>query len=263
MKPLIGITTGTIQTEEKASAMFKYGQSHTYVDAITQAGGIPVLIPIALSREATSEVFERLDGIVFSGGNDLEPGLYNKEVTLAHDMDAPRDTHEVELMKMALAAHKPVLGICRGMQLLNVVRGGSLYQDIMTEAPGAKNHDGHHKDLTGPVVHTLAIVPDSNLAKVLGTAEIQSNSYHHQAVKDVGEGLVVSAYAEDGIIEGIEDMSEGFVMAVQPHPESIKIENKSEWNHLFKSFIAASVGENQRYSGLEKSNLEPASHSLL
>lgn len=260
MKPLIGITTGTIQTEEKASAMFKYGQSHTYVDAITQAGGIPVLIPIALSRDATYEVFERLDGIVFSGGNDLEPGLYNKEVTRAHDLDAPRDTHEVELMKMALAAHKPVLGICRGMQLLNVVRGGSLYQDIIEEVPNAKNHDGHHKDLTGPLVHNLAIIPDSNLAKILGTVEIQSNSYHHQAVKDVGEGLIVSAHAEDGIIEGIEDMREGYVMAVQPHPESTKIANKSEWNRLFESFITAASNDNHQHSKSEKSDLEFAPH---
>ena len=239
MKPLIGITTGTIQTGEKAGAMYKYGQSHTYVDAITQAGGVPVLIPIAMSREATSEVFERLDGIVFSGGDDLEPGLYQQETTYAHTFDTPRDTHEVELMKMALAAHKPILGICRGMQLLNVVRGGSLYQDIVKEVPGAVNHDAHHIDQSGPLIHTLAIVPESNLAKVLGTTEIQSNSYHHQAVRDIGEGLIVSARAEDGIIEGIEDMSAGYIMAVQPHPESMKIANKPEWDYLFESFVAA------------------------
>ena len=261
MKPLIGITAGTIQTEERAGAGYKYGQGHTYVDAVVQAGGIPVLIPIATSREATQEVFERLDGILFSGGNDLEPGLYNQEMRSTHDVDAPRDTHEVELMKMALAAHKPVLAVCRGMQLLNVVRGGSLYQDIAEEVPGAQNHDAHHKDQQGPLVHILNVEPESQLADILGVTEVPSNSYHHQAVKDIGEGLVVSARTSDGVVEALEDMREGFVVAVQAHPESMAVHGRTEWLHLFEAFIAASSADH-RYSGLEKSNLEPASHSL-
>ena len=250
MKPLIGITTGTIHTEERAGATYKYGQSYTYVEAIAQAGGIPVLIPIASSRMATQEVFERLDGILFSGGNDLEPGLYNQETTHALAIDAPRDTHEVELMKMALAAHKPVLAICRGMQLLNVVRGGSLYQDIVKEVPGAKNHDGHHKDQVELLIHALEISSDSKLAQMLGAENIASNSYHHQAVNEVGKGLVVNARADDGIIEGIEDMSESFVMGLQPHPESLATKGNSEWQNVFKSFVEASTVrmQNNRYT---------------
>lgn len=261
MKPLIGITTGTIQTEERAGAVYKYGQGHTYVDAVVQAGGLPVLIPIGTSREATSDVFERLDGILFSGGNDLEPGLYSHEATHAVKVDGPRDTHEVELMKLALATHKPILAICRGMQLLNVVRGGTLYQDIIEEVPGAQNHDGHHKDQTGPLVHELTIDPESHLAAILGMTQVQSNSYHHQAVKDVGDGLVVSARTPDGIIEGLEDMAEGYVVALQPHPESMATHGREEWQHLFESFVAASTESAQRYTGLAKSNLAPLSHS--
>ena len=245
MKPLIGITAGTIQTAEKAGAGFKYGQGHTYVDAVRMAGGIPVIIPIALSAEETRDVFERLDGIVFSGGNDLEPGLYSHETLHAQDIDAPRDTHEVELMKLALTTHKPILAICRGMQLLNVVRGGTLYQDIIEEVPGAQNHDGHHKDQTGPLVHVLDVDPESQLANILGTVKVQSNSYHHQAVKNVGQGLRVNAKTSDGIIEGLEDMSQGYIIAVQAHPESLASRGREEWQHLFESFVTASSADTQ------------------
>lgn len=205
MKPLIGITTGTIYNEERAGAGYKYGQSHTYVDAVRMAGGVPVLIPIALSAQETREVFERLDGIVFSGGNDVTPGIYHAEQTHARNIDAPRDTHEVELMKLALAANKPVLAICRGMQLLNVVRGGTLYQDISEEVPQAMNHDGHHPDVTEPPF-TRSPWCLTVTSLVLGATQVNANSYHHQAVKDLGDGLVVSARSEDGMIEGIEDM---------------------------------------------------------
>lgn len=240
MKPLIGITAGTIHTPERAGAGYKYGQSHTYVDAIRLAGGVPVLIPVAMSAQETREVFDRLDGIVFSGGNDITPGIYHAEPTHARNIDAPRDTHEVELMKLALAANKPVLAICRGMQLLNVVRGGTLYQDITEEASSATNHDGHHKDVVEPLVHTLAVLPESNLAAVLGTTQVNANSFHHQAVKDLGDGLVVSARSEDGIVEGIEDMRHGYVVGVQAHPESMATRGDERWRRLFESFVRAS-----------------------
>lgn len=257
MKPLIGITTGTIYNEERAGAGYKYGQSHTYVDAVRMAGGVPVLIPIALSAQETREVFERLDGIVFSGGNDVTPGIYHAEQTHARNIDAPRDTHEVELMKLALAANKPVLAICRGMQLLNVVRGGTLYQDISEEVPQAMNHDGHHPDVTEPIVHTLTVVPDSNLAAVLGATQVNANSYHHQAVKDLGDGLVVSARSEDGMIEGIEDMRHGYVMGLQTHPESLAFRGDERWRRLFESFVRAS-GTIQRPTAVESTGQEAA-----
>lgn len=245
MKPLIGITTGTIYAGEHAGTVFKYGQGHAYSDAITMAGGVPVLIPIATSREATAEIFECLDGIVFAGGNDLEPGLYNSEATLAREADMPRDTHEVELMRMALAAHKPVLAICRGMQLLNVVRGGTLYQDIMQEIPGAHNHDGNHADVPKPYTHPLSITKGTYLESLLQTLDVQSNSFHHQAVKDLGKGLIINARADDDIIEGVEDMSEGYVLALQAHPESMAVKGRLEWQRVFESFVQASQHNTQ------------------
>lgn len=248
MKPLIGITAGTIQTEEKAGANYKYGQGHTYVDVIRLAGGVPVLIPVALSAQETREVCERLDGILFSGGNDITPGVYNKEPTYARNLDTPRDTHEVELMNLALAANTPVLAICRGMQLLNVVRGGTLYQDIMEEIPTAMNHDGHHKDVTEPLLHTLTIEPGSHLSSVLGSVRVNANSFHHQAVKDLGSGLIVNARSEDGVIEGIEDMTRGYVMGVQAHPESLATHGDEQWRRLFESFVRASINTRQQHA---------------
>lgn len=239
MKPLIGITTATIPMEEKAGATHRYGSSHTYVDAVRKAGAVPVLIPVATSPEATKEVFDRLDGVLFAGGNDLGPAIYDQEVTHSVDVDSPRDTHEVTLMRLTLAERKPLLAICRGMQLLNIIRGGSLYQDILKEVPGAKNHDGLLHDLSDPLIHDLSINPDTYLAKILGTTEIRSNSFHHQAVKDVGTGLVVSARTSDGIIEGLEDMSNSFVLGVQLHPESLAGNADPRWANLFDKFVEA------------------------
>lgn len=240
MKPLIGITAGTIRITERAGAVYKYGQAHTYVDAIRLAGGVPVLIPIAQSAEETKDIFDRLDGIVFSGGNDITPGIYHSEQTHARKLDTPRDTHEVTLMRLALAANKPILAICRGMQLLNVVRGGTLYQDIVEEIPHAMNHDGHHPDVTEPLLHSLRVVPESHLATVLGATQVDANSFHHQAVKDLGEGLRINAQSEDGVVEGVEDMRHGYVMGVQAHPESLASRGDERWQRLFESFVHAS-----------------------
>lgn len=244
MKPLIGITTSTIYEGVHAGTTFKYGQGHAYSDVVASVGGIPILIPIATSREATREIFDRLDGIIFAGGNDLEPGLYNQAVSHARKSDVPRDTHEVELMNLALAANKPILAICRGLQLLNVVRGGSLYQDIVMEVPGAQNHNGNDQDVVAPLIHELSIVPDTKLASILGVAQVQSNSFHHQAVKHVGEGLVVNARSDDGIIEGLEDMSQGYILALQAHPESMVVKGQLEWQQVFESFIVAASSKN-------------------
>jgi putative glutamine amidotransferase len=245
MKPLIGITAATIYNLQHPYAPFTYGQKHDYVEAISRAGGIPVVLPITKNANEVKEIFERLDGIVFAGGTDINPHLYGEESRDSEEPDKPRDKHEVELMKLALKDHKPILAICRGMHLLNAIRGGTLYQDIVKEVPDAGTHLGYTpvKD-PAHLIHTLSIVPESKLAKILGVTTLQSNSRHHQAVKDVGDGLVVNAYAEDGLVEGVEDMSAGYVMAVQPHPESLIAREQTQWHPLFESFIAAAKSSN-------------------
>lgn len=245
MKPLIGITSGHVANQHHPSGPYTFAQAHTYAEAISQEGGIPVIVPISKNAEEVKAVFDRLDGILFAGGDDIAPDLYGQEVSHTAKVDVVRDTHEVTLMNLALEAKKPILAICRGMQLLNVVRGGTLYQDIQKEVPDAKNHDGYLREGPGPLIHNLSIVDGTALAGILKAKEIRSNSFHHQAVKDVAAGMTVNARAEDGIIEGIEDMSQGYIMAVQPHPESLAVNNYPEWRPLFQSFIEAASRQPQ------------------
>jgi putative glutamine amidotransferase len=241
MKPLIGITGAAYYNRDHPYEPISYGQIYQYSDAISKAGGVPVILPIAKNKQETKEIFERLNGILFAGGNDIAPGRYGEEIRTAYDIDEQRDKHEFELMRLALESHIPVLAICRGMQLLNVFRGGTLYQDISQEIPSAKNHIGYVDVSHDPayLTHTLTIMPDSQLSKILGKTEIKSNSRHHQAVKEVGKGLIVNAYSEDGIIEGIEDGNEKFVIGVEPHPESLVEKAQPQWKPLFDAFVAA------------------------
>lgn len=262
MKPLIGITASAMFNRDHPYEPISYGQIHEYVEAVSDAGGIPITLPIARTIDETRETFERLqlDGILFAGGNDISTDYHDVGHPNTDDVDPARDQHEVELMKLALEAHVSILGICRGMQLINVVRGGTMYHDIATELPSAKNHVGYvEKKDHAHLVHRLEIVPRSKLAHILGVSDIPSNSRHHQAVKDLGTGLSANAYAEDGIVEGLEDMSESFILGVQSHPESLTQKNEPLWKHLFVSFVQASEPV-QRYSGFVKSNRDPAFH---
>lgn len=243
MKPLIGITAGTIYNVEFPFYPFTYGQMHTYAEAVAAAGGIPVIIPIGKKAGDAADILARLDGVLFAGGNDVSPELYGQPARYVEGrgVDAPRDEFEVALMKRALAEQVPILAICRGMQLLNVVCGGTLHQDIAKEVPSANNHVGRllAEDFQY-LAHELSIVPESKLAEILGTTKIKSNSHHHQAVNTVGHNLTVNAYAEDGIVEGVENMSKGYVMGVQPHPEALVAQStRSKWRPLFNSFVVA------------------------
>lgn len=246
MKPLIGITSGTIYNAEFPFYPFTYGQMHTYVEAIAIAGGTPIIIPIGTSSRDIKDILQRLDGVLFSGGNDISPGLYGEEPKYIEDrgVDERRDKFESELMRQTFAAHKPILAICRGMQLLNVVRGGTLYQDISAQVRTANKHEGRliNEDFRH-LAHKLTLVPKSKLAGVLGATTIGANTHHHQAVHKVGSGLTINARAEDGIIEGVEDTSEKFVIGVQSHPESLVAGGESEWRSLFDAFVTATRSE--------------------
>ncbi len=242
MRPLIGITSGTLRNKEHPEYPVKYGQASTYCDAISQAGGIPFIIPIVDSDSKRSDMLGCLDGVLFSGGNDISPSYYGQEIRYARDLDCVRDEHESKLMKDSLGRDIPILAICRGMQMLNVVHGGTLYQDILQEAFGAVNHDGHNQEsgLVG-MMHNIAVVERTKLSRILGARSLQANSFHHQAVDRVGDGLIVTARSSDGIIEGVEASSGEFVVGVQAHPEELVTDSGLRWNRLFKAFIKAST----------------------
>lgn len=241
MQPLIGVTAGEIINKQYPWAPVTYGQSRTYIDAVIHAGGIPVILPLSEDEQVLRKLYKRCDGLLFSGGNDIDPAVYHqKRRTETADVSRRRDDQEIALIKWALADDKPVLAICRGMQLLNVARGGTLYQHIPDDLPAAGNHtiSTERKTVTD-LTHTLSVEPDSRLEKLVGPSGLKTNAHHHQAVRELGSGLVVTARAEDDVVEGLEIPGMRFVVAVQSHPESLEAEAEPRWRGLFEGFVAA------------------------
>jgi putative glutamine amidotransferase len=213
-RPVIGITT---YAQEARWGVWRLPAALIpldYVDAVERAGGRPVLIPP--SEEGVEETLDLLDAVVFSGGADIDPSLYGAE---PHpETDAPqsrRDAGELALLEAALERDMPVLAVCRGFQLLNVVRGGDLVQHL----PEAVGHDEHKRVPGEFAVHPVEVEEGTRLAAIVGAAA-EVTSHHHQALGRVGEGLVEAAWAADGTLEAVEDPSRRFVVGVQWHPEA-------------------------------------------
>lgn len=242
-RPVIGIPMQTlVGVLGERQPMWSIGQR--YLEALVRAGGIPWPIP-AMSGELETirSIFSRLDGLLLTGGSDIEPQRYGESPRPeCGATDPARDAVELELVLLALDANRPVLAICRGLQMLNVACGGTLYQDIPTQVPAALKHDytarQGHLDRTG-APHDVAIKPGSRLARLLGTSITAVNSIHHQAIKDLGQNLVATAFATDGIIEAIEQPDKHFVLGVQWHPEEL-LETQPIMARLFDAFIQAS-----------------------
>lgn len=239
MLPLIAVTAGEITDYHYPWAPVAYGKAHTYTDSITNAGGVPILMPLIDDKKKLRRLYDACDGILLTGGNDIDPIAYKAKPSERTSNTSPRrDTQEFQLIEWALEDNKPILGICRGMQLINVHQGGSLYQHIGDDLPHANNHEeSAHKEDFNHLAHTLTIDEDSKLAKVLGVTTLPTNGLHHQAVCDLGEGLVATAHAEDGIIEAIEMPSRRFVVAVQSHPEALESGAEPRWRKLFEAFV--------------------------
>lgn len=207
--PLIGVTTyGRGENN-------RYGLPAEYVDAVSRAGGVPVLVPPGGHSSATW--LARLDGLVLSGGGDIDPLCYGGErhETL-YGIDAERDAFEFELIAAALARRMPLLAVCRGLQLLNVYLGGTLHPHIPQAYGEAVIHRAPPRE---PTPHAVQIAADSRLAAILGQDEVVPSSWHHQSVKDLGSGLVAVAHAADGVIEAIDLPEYPWLVAVQWHPE--------------------------------------------
>ncbi len=237
MAPLIGVTTSEVRRGELAT-LRRHGEppQHemalglTYLRAIELAGGVPVVLPPLYDGIAT--LLDRLDGVCLSGGPDLDPAAYGAR---AHEQLGPTepalDRFELELARAADAAGVPLLGICRGAQALNVARGGTLHQHV----------EGHRQtELATQPVHAVRIAPRSRASRVLGTRATQVNSFHHQAVDELGHDLVASAWAPDGTIEAIEDRRHPFLLAVQWHAETL-VDTPSQLA-LFRALVEAARG---------------------
>ena len=203
------------------------------------AGGAPVCIPVGLHDESLDRVYATIDGLLLPGGDDVAPWRYGgKTSAFLGDVDEARDELELALTTRALNDDLPVLGICRGIQVLAVAAGGTLYQDLPTELPGHV-----HYEVRGfgrkHLAHTITLAAGSRLASALGCTVARVNSFHHQAIRDMPEGFVVSARSADGLVEGIEATGDQFVVGVQCHPEELWSSTAPEFARLFEAFVDA------------------------
>ena len=236
-RPLIGLTCYRLKSER---GRILDGIMPPYAQAIQAAGGIPVLIPLTLEDEDFAELRERLDGICFSGGGDIDPIHFNGDQNgKIYGVNAERDRVELGLARQLVDDNQPFLAICRGHQILNVAQGGTLYEDIVDLMDGAQRHAYFDHPDRGHTPHTVEILPNSWLAEIMGAQkERPVNSLHHQGIKDLGSDLIVSAVATDGLIEGIEVPDHRFGVGVQWHPEEMQAAD-TDMANLFKAFIDA------------------------
>ncbi len=241
MKPLIGITAATYTAPETG---WDYNRVYVAcIKAIEDAGGLPVLIPVSVDESILREIYARLDGLLLPGGSDINPDIYGETAgPLTRDIDDARDHAEINLAQWAVDDDLPLLGICRGHQLLNVALGGTLVQDIPSEVGTDIVHDISREQpgvlARDEVRHEVRIDPDSHLASVLGATAIHVNTLHHQAVEKPAPAARVTAFAPDEIIEALELPGKKFALSVQWHPEDM-YEHDEAMRRLFRAFVAA------------------------
>jgi putative glutamine amidotransferase len=233
--PLIGITLRVLHEKGLPADL---ARNRAYFDALEGAGGTPLGISSSLSESRLRDLFDLCDGLCLPGGPDVEPTLYGEETRAdcAVEIDGDLDRAEMLLAKWALDVDKPVLAICRGAQVLNVALGGTLWQDVGTQGATEHNHaqDGSRQDLT----HNIDVLADSRLRTIAGSRHVDVNSMHHQALRDIGRDLVVTARAHDGLVEAVEHPGRRFVVGLQCHPEELYLER--DWaRRLFADFVAA------------------------
>ena len=228
-KPVIGITTGFSNST--------YTLRYTYIESVKQAGGIPFILPFIDNAQDAKDFVARIDALIVSGGADVDPFEYGEEPERAlGSVDPDRDRAELLFIEAAKNAGKPILGICRGHQIVNVAFGGTLIQDIGSGVRGSIKH-GQSQPGKFPS-HSISIEKDSHLYSLLKVDSTKVNSFHHQAVKDVAPGFRVVARAKDGVVEAIEGFPTYDVNGVQWHPEYFVADNKDPmWLNLFKDLI--------------------------
>lgn len=238
--PIIGIT-GMRWPDEKKEDMHQMDKTQIhYIEAVQKSKGIPIVLPVL--EEFNAETIKRqvslVDAILIQGGIDITPSLYGEEAVPELDITCLKtDKFLLEVIKCAKERKIPILGICKGMQLINVSYGGTLYQDIKYAGLDSKSHRQSDESITKPF-HSINLEKNSLLGKIFDNKEkIMVNSYHHQAVKDLGKGLVIDAKADDGIIESIHyDDKSQWILGVQFHPEQLS-RNNEEFRAIFSEFI--------------------------
>jgi len=213
----------------------------TYVRAIHHVGGTPVILPPVMTAADWPLLLARLDGLLLSGGEDIQPNRYGQQPeSWLGGVDTERDAAELGLIPLLLEHGLPLLGICRGHQALNVGLGGTLYQDLHAHLPDALEHALVPGRRIEQIVHDVTLAEDSRLAEILGATRLAVNSAHHQAVQHPGAGLRIVAHAPDGVVEATEHPAHPFCLSVQWHPEAMVPQEATMWP-LFAAFIAAAA----------------------
>lgn len=236
MKPVIGIIP--LFDEEKDSIWMVPG----YMDGIRRAGAVPMILPLVCDQADLRQIKSMCSGYLFTGGHDVDPSLYGEEKSgLCGPACMERDRLEQNVFRMAWEDHKAVLGICRGLQLINVLMGGTLFQDLPSEFQGTCCIEHHMKPPYSRVCHQVELVQDGPLCKLLGRNSMGVNSYHHQGIKKLAPGLKATAVAEDGLVEGIYAPDREYIQAVQWHPEFMS-PGDADAGKIFRSFIEGSKG---------------------
>ncbi len=250
-RPVVGVATQSLEPiPGKLPPCWVMGQR--YVRVLAAAGAVPWLVPLLHGDEDTLRaIYERLDAIFLTGGVDVDPACYGEDRHERCDRaDPARDWTEITLVRWALADDKPVLGVCRGIQVINVACGGSLYQHV----PEQRRSDVKHDCFPSPagaapgqpytrdyLAHPVRVESRSRLGRLLGQDEVPVNSMHHQGIKRLAPGLRASAHAPDGLIEGVEAVGSEYLLGVQWHPEELA-ERHAHQRRLFTDFIAAAAG---------------------
>jgi putative glutamine amidotransferase len=233
-KPIIGITTSNGQYMGHPSIDLL----QAYVDAILIADGIPVLIPSQTPESSWMQLLETLDGVLFTGGGDISPQIKQNVNPLEYiDVDRTRDKIELSMIKQAIQKNKPFFGICRGLQVLNVALGGTLYSDLSTKRQQSIKHDYYPDYPRNHLVHRVEVMPNSTIGRIIGDSGFEVNSLHHQGINTLADKLKPIGTAEDGLIEAVEVHGHVFGLAVQWHPEWLL--NDEKMKALFLAFIRA------------------------
>ena len=226
-KPLIGISLGYNPKKNSVNTV--------YVQSVLKNGGVPYLVPVTDDVETLRQIVSQLDGLVMTGGEDIDPKYYGEENhPQLGEVNYERDSYDLTLVKLAIEHNIPILGICRGLQLINVAMGGTLYQDL----PSQHSQEINHRQESGTILaHKVLVTPDTQTYKVLGVSELMTNSLHHQAIKKLAPGLKITGKAEDGVVEMIEGYPIRSVLAVQYHPEYFASEGDTLMGKFFRHLI--------------------------
>jgi putative glutamine amidotransferase len=245
-RPVIGLTTQTLHSIDGIPPALpaSWVMNQRYFLAATMVGAVPWMIPLLDDDLMTlREIYDRLDGLLIPGGVDINPAEYGEAVRPeCGNLDPARDRVELQLARWAMEDGKPILGLCRGQQIINVAMGGTMWQDLASQKPELHKHDffpnaGYERD---HLAHDVDIVPGTRLSQLLESTRVPVNSMHHQGVKTLGRDLIVSATADDGLIEAIEGTGDAFCVGVQWHPEVFEMADPHT-RHLFGGFIRAAM----------------------